>query len=254
MLSYYSDAASHGVVQAGVREKAMILGSTRPGTGAGEFLRFFAQFKMWPLAAMNQILEREIYMSLSNKEAAFNIGKLIAIGVPAGYLRMSANDMLTGRPLRDPRDPKTLLAAAAQSGGLGILGDFLFGETSRMGGGLVATLGGPVVSDADSLVKIFNEWKQGKAGWPDLAHFGVRHVPFANLVYLKGALDYMLWYHLYEAASPGWWERTNRRLQKDQGRTMQGYTPGGGVPYGIPGIHLGNGAGGSTGIFGNAHQ
>ena len=54
--------------------------------------------------------------------------------------------------------------------------------------------------------------------WPDLAHFAVRHVPFANLVYLKGALDYMLWYHLYEAASPGWWERTNRRLLREQGR------------------------------------
>jgi hypothetical protein len=67
--------------------------------------------------------------------------------------------------------------------------------------------------------------------WPDLADLAVSHVPLANLIYLKGALDYLLWYHLFEAASPGWWERTNRRLQKKQGRTMIGYRPGGKIPY-----------------------
>lgn len=238
LLSYYTDAAEHGVVTPGVRERALLLGNTRPGTGAGEMLRFLTQFKMWPVAAMHQIMEREIYMSLSAKEAAFNIGMLTAIGVPAGYLRMLINDEATGHPARNPLQAKTLLAAAAQSGGLGIFGDFLFGEANRMGGGIVPTLGGPIVSDADQLVKMFNNAKDGKAGWGDLAHFGVRHIPFANLVYLKGALDYMLWYHLYEAASPGWWERTNRKLQKDQGRTMTGYVPGAGVPYGVPGVHL----------------
>ena len=79
--------------------------------------------------------------------------------------------------------------------------------------------------------------------WPDLAHFGVRHIPFANLVYLKGALDYLVWYHLYEAASPGWWERTNRRLLREQGRTMTGYAPGQGVPWTPWGV----GSGPSTG-------
>lgn len=251
LLSYYTDAAAHAVVSPGVRERALLLGSTRPGTGWGEMARFLTQFKMWPVAAMHQILERDIFMSLSKKEAAWNLGMLFAIGIPAGYLRMSVNDEVMGHPLRDPTDPKTLLAAAAQSGGLGILGDFLFGETSRMGGGLVSTVGGPIVGDADSLIHIFNEWKEGKAGWPDLAHFAVRHIPFANLIYLKGALDYLMWYHLYEAASPGWWERTNRRLQKEQGRTMTGYVPGGGVPWGVPGIYLQNKTGESSGAFGS---
>lgn len=252
LLSYYTDAAAHGVVSPGVRERALLLGNTRPGTGSGEMLRFLTQFKMWPVAAMHQIIEREIYMSLSKKEAAWNIGKIAAIGIPAGFTRMWINDLAVGRPPRNPRDPKTILAAAAQSGGLGILGDYLFGETSRMGGGLVSTMGGPIVGDADSLVHIFNKWKEGEAGWPDLAHFGVRHVPFANLVYLKGALDYLAFYHLYEAASPGWWERTNRRLAKENGRTMTGYVPGGSIPYGMPGIYLGNNAGQSSGLFGNS--
>jgi hypothetical protein len=55
---------------------------------------------------------------------------------------------------------------------------------------------------------------------------------------LKGALDYLLWFHLYEAASPGWLDRTNRRLQREQGRTMLGYEPGAGVPWGLPGVYM----------------
>ena len=110
-----------------------------------------------------------------------------------------------------------------------------------MGAGLVSTVGGPVASDLDRLLQVYGHFKsdveKGDANkalnhaWPDLVRFGIGHVPFGNLIYLKGALDYLLWYHIYEAISPGWWERTNRRLQKEQGRTMVGYTPGGSVPY-----------------------
>lgn len=252
LLSYYSDAAAHGVVTPGVRERAAILGGMRPGSVGGELIRYLAQFKMWPLAAMNQVIGREIWMATSKGQAAFNIGSLLAMTMAGGYLRMSINDVAMGNTPRSPMQPATMLAALAQGGGIGILGDFLFGETNRMGGGLLGTLAGPVVGDADQLAKIFQRFRsesisddpneQAKAfqhTWPDLAHFGVKHIPFANLIYLKGALDYMLWYHLYEAASPGWWERTNQRMQKETGRTMMGYTPGGAVPYGIPGVNLG---------------
>jgi hypothetical protein len=97
------------------------------------------------------------------------------------------------------------------------------------------------VGDADRLLRIYGRFlsdvqtgQGGKAlnhAWPDLVHFGIGHIPFGNLIYLKGALDYLLWYRAYEAISPGWWERTNRRMIKEQGRGMVGYTPGGKIPY-----------------------
>jgi hypothetical protein len=251
LLSYYSDAAKHGVVTPGVRERATLLQGTQKGTIPNAALRFITQFKMWPVAAMNQILEREVYMSLSKGEAAWNIGKIIALGIPAGYMRLLVSNLASGRPAPDPRQPKTLLESAQQSGAMGIMGDLLFGEVNRMAGG-ITSLAGPVVSDADKLVQMFNQSKQGKFNWSELAHFGVNHIPFANLVYLKGTLDYMLWYHLYEAAKPGWWERTNRNLQKEQGRTMQGYTPGGGVPTGVPGVYLKSQGGKATGLLSGA--
>jgi hypothetical protein len=113
-----------------------------------------------------------------------------------------------------------------------------------------ATAAGPLTSDVNAFYKIIHRGladilnKNAKPGTtlnhllPDLAHFTVNHIPFANLVYIKGALDYLLFYHMFEAASPGWWERTNRRLEKEQGRTMYGYTPGGRIPYGLPGIYM----------------
>ncbi len=263
LLSYYGDAADHGVVTPGVKERAMMLGATRPGSAAGEMLRFVTQFKMWPAAAMSQMIGREIYMSLSNKEVAANLFTMAALSAAFGYMRMSVNDLALGHPPRNPLQPQTMLAGLAQGGGLGIIGDFLFGETNRMGGGILDVAAGPVVGDADTLLKTFNRFRSDvtdptahhKNGafadlWPDLAHMAVRHVPFANMLYLKGTLDYMLFYHLFEAVSPGWWERTNRRLTKEQGRAMTGYTPGAGVPYGVPWLYMQNHQGQSYGLLG----
>jgi hypothetical protein len=158
---------------------------------------------------------------------------------------MMVRDATNGNPIRDPRDPKTLMAALAQGGGVGLLGDFMFGETNRMGGGLIDTLAGPVLGDLGALAKIFYKVRDDTYGiggdahhgkgtysdiWADIAHFTKGHIPFANLIGLKGALDYLLWNHIFEAISPGYWERTNRRQLKEQGRAKWGYTPGAGVP------------------------
>jgi len=237
---YLNDAAEHATVTPGIKESAAAYSSTRPGTLAWMFMRSFNQFKMWPMAAVNQIVGREIGYRLSNKQAAANIGWILALSAAGGALRMSVNDLATGRPQRNYLDWKTLGAALAQGGGLGIYGDFLFGETNRLGGGLIGTAAGPIWSDGDRLLQMYHRFlndldtnpaKATQHLWPDLAHFAVGHIPFANLIYLKGALDYLAFYHLYEAASPGWWERTNRRLQKEQGRTMSGYSPGAPIPW-----------------------
>jgi|SRR5215472_4736066 len=246
-LMYLNDAAEHSTVTPGVRERALAYGESRPGSWGYTLRRFTAQFKMWPIAAWNQIITREIGYNLASKaRIAKNLGWLLAFSTAGGALRMSINDALVGNPQRNYMNPVTLLAALAQGGGLGIFGDFLFGETSRMGAGLVSTAAGPVFSLADRVVQVAQRFKADLKDqpdkavqhlWPDLVHVVVSQIPFANLFYLKGALDYLLWYHLYEAASPGWWERTNRRLIKERGRPMQGYRPGGPIPWNpLPGI------------------
>jgi hypothetical protein len=241
LLMYLNDASERATVTPGVRERGLILGDARPGSWNYIFRRFGMQFKMWPLAAYHQLFLNNLSASLSRSEAAQNIGWILALSTAGGALRMSINDAVNGRPQRNYLEPVTALQAFAQGGGLGIYGDFLTGEISRMGSGFVSTVGGPVVGDADRLLRIYGRFlsdvqtgQGGKAlnhAWPDLVHFGIGHIPFGNLIYLKGALDYLLWYRAYEAISPGWWERTNRRMIKEQGRGMVGYTPGGKIPY-----------------------
>jgi hypothetical protein len=265
LYSYYGESARHSTVSAGVRERAMMLGGTNPGSLGGEALRFMTQFKMWPVAAYDQLLRRDYFLSQGTREYAWNLGMLVGLSAIGGYTRMSINDIAVGNQPRDPLKPETLLAAVAQGGGFGILGDFLFGETNRFGGGLADILVGPAIGDAATLFDLMQKAKgdslkladgrvvrkSGAYGdlWPEIARFGVRHVPFANLAYIKGALDYLLWYHLYEAASPGWWERTNRKMVREQGRTMAAYTPGAGVPFGVPYAYLKTPAGTSSGLF-----
>lgn len=268
ILMYLNDAAEHGTVTPGVRERALIYRNTKPGDPLWMITRGLSQFKMWPLAAMNQIIGREIGYTFAlkgkNAGAYASIGKglgaLLALSTLGGAVRMAVNDAASGKPQRNYLEPNTLLAALAQGGGLGVFGDFVFGETNRMGAGIVSTAAGPIIADADRLLTMYHRWKDdvlhktGKAWnhlWPDAARFGIGHIPYANLIYLKGALDYMLWYHVYEAGSPGWFDRTNRRLQKETGRTMVGYVPGGGVPYGVPGLYLKNQVGQTSGLLGN---
>ena len=237
LMMYYHDAGDHAVVVPGVRERAMLYGALRPGDPRYEMYRLLYQFKIWPVAAANQILGREIHLALNAKDAAWGLGLTIALSTLGGYTRMALNDLATGNVPRDPRSPETLMAGLAQGGGLGIFGDLLFGEVNRLGAGGLTALGGPLMTDGDHLVRLYGRWLTSlRTGgrydpWTDVARFAVNHGPFANLVYLKGALDYMLWYHLFETASPGWWERTNRRMQIEQGRTMAGYVPGGKIPW-----------------------
>ena len=265
---YYSDTAYHSTITPGARERgnSFFGGSTRPGDPWHEAAKYVMQFKIWAFAAWDQSVRRELYMNTSKSTSAWGLGLLLSTSTVAGYMRMTIRDWAAGNPRRE-LTPRTMLAALTQGGGAGIFGDFLFGETNRMGGGFLSTLAGPVIGDVAGIANIFQKFmkdaneeymhpdarhKNGFYGdlWPDLAHFGVRHIPFANLVYLKGTLDYMMWYHLFEASNPGWWERTNHRLHKEQGREMTGYSPGSGVPWGMPGIYLKNNSGETSGLFG----
>jgi hypothetical protein len=162
-----------------------------------------------------------------------------------GMFRMAVRDATNGNPPRDPRDPKAMFAALMQGGGISLVGDFVFGETNRMGGGLMDTIAGPVLGDAAVLFKIFQKTRDdtykigeetvnGKGHyqdiWPDLLRFTKGHIPFANMIGLKGAMDYYIWNHMFEALSPGWYDRHAKNMQRETGRFPWGYIEGHGPP------------------------
>ena len=246
LMMYMTDSAEHAVVTPGVRERA-IFGATHRGTFTGEMLGAVTQYKSWPLAAMHQILGREIYERTSKLDAMQGIGVVLATTVLAGYIRMAVRNMASGKEPPMPQngyDAMRLgMQAATAGGGLGIAGDLLFGGVGKQGN--FSSLGGPMTEDGAELAKMgygwFNDLGSQKPHnyWPELAKWGMRHIPFVNLIYLKGVWDYMVYYHVMEAISPGWWERTNRTLERNGQQPMMGYKPGMPIPYTPYGVGAG---------------
>lgn len=67
--------------------------------------------------------------------------------------------------------------------------------------------------------------------WGNIVKGGLSHIPVANLLYLKGAYSYLILWHAIEAMKPGWWQRTNSMMEKEQHRTHFGFKPYQPVPY-----------------------
>jgi hypothetical protein len=145
------------------------------------------------------------------------VGLATMVGMYAalGYAAMSIKDLIKGREPRDPTDPKTVIAAFAQGGGLGLYGDFLFGEYSRMGRTFTSSLAGPVIGNLDTLTDLWTRLRNGD----DLAAQSFKalidNTPFANLYWLRPLLDYSILFNIQESLNPGFLRRMERRVERE---------------------------------------
>ena len=223
-----ADVADRGIITPGIQDKALLLGGARPGTLAGEALRFIAQFKTWGMAAARQGLGRELYGGQDTAGKISGIAQL-ALGTAAmGYLTMTLKDVFKGQTPRDPRDPRTVMAAMIQGGGYGIMGDYLFGQYSRFGQSAVESLAGPTVGTASDLLRVLDIARgaavsdptvQLKDAGPQLLRIAQNNTPFLNMFYARRALDYLLFHSLQESMNPGYLRRAERSMQKQTGQT-----------------------------------
>jgi hypothetical protein len=220
--AYISDVAHRSIVTPGIETRALMVGNNRPGTALGEALRFVAQFKTWGVAAVQQGIGREVYGGQGAAGAISGIMQM-AIGASVlGYATMTLKDLFKGLTPRSPTDPKTYMAALIQGGGFGILGDYLFGEYSRFGGGIGESLLGPVLGQG--LTEVMNVWNEAKAGKikdipPELMRIGMSNTPFINMFYTRIALNYLLLHSLQETMSPGYLRRSEQRVRQQNGQS-----------------------------------
>lgn len=228
--AYLNDTADRAMITPGIRERATLLQGSNPGTIVGEGLRFFAQFKTWPTALVYQGLGREINLSPGKAAAFAGVLHMALAGAAFGYVRMAAADFAAGRDPRDPLSPATWIAALAQGGGLGIMGDFLFGEYDRMGGGWTSALAGPVLGAGLTAVsQIYNEAKAGHNPSAEAFRLVLNQAPFLNIFYLRLALNYLFLWQLQEQLSPGYLRRFERRA-KTQNRQNFWLSPTARIP------------------------
>lgn len=204
--------ADYSVVTPGARENAMFL-HARPGTALGEAERFFWQFKQYPLNLITKVWPRLIEQGFPG------IAQYLPITLLLGYASAQTKDLLRGKGLKDPANAETWKQAAMMGGGLGIYGDFIFQDFNKFGG-VWSRVAGPTFGMAEDAIKIFSSFKEGefqRAG-AQASRLAMDKLPFANLFYTKGALDYLLLYGIQESLNPGYLKRMERKMKKERGQ------------------------------------
>jgi hypothetical protein len=223
---YYADETNYAVIETDAASRrtangGFILGNSyRPGTVAGEAIRFVAQFKGFPIAFTQRVFGRAAFNpTLGTGSRALNLGTIMAGLTVAGYMAMTLKDMARGLwPPRDPTDPKVIGAAAMQGGALGIYGDFLFGSKSRFDQGAVATLSGPAVGNFEDLYALYRSARDGDPNAGKALDVALNNTPFINLFYTRPALDFLFLNALRDTARPGYLRRQEANLKGDRGQ------------------------------------
>lgn len=233
-LAMISDETGFAIVEPDDKALAVMRQGTRPGTFAGEAWRTVMQFKSFPISYMQRILagrrwvrgERQEGMRYGWNKGSVgdalkrDMGGLVGFILNAlafGYASMVLKDLSKGRLPRDPGKWETWLAAAMQSGGAGIYGDFFLAKANRFGNDLAGTLAGPSLGMLGDATKIPGMLIRGEGR--DALEQGIRttldNAPFINLWYTRAALDWTLLYHVREWMSPGALARAERKMKQE---------------------------------------
>lgn len=225
--TYISDRTDYAVLTPDARTRAMMRQGTQPGTVDGEMLRFIGQFKAFPIAFAQKVMGREflgkgadtLSEGLRNGHGEVqSFAQLMVWMTVFGYGAMAVKDMLRGKEPRPPTDKGTILAAFLQGGGLGIYGDFLFGQSNRYGRSAAETFVGPVAGLMGDTLEVVHAFRDGDDAAAKLLKVGMSNTPFLNLFYTRAALDYAVLYRIQEWLSPGYLRRMEQRIKRENGQ------------------------------------
>jgi len=229
---YFVDRSSFAQLEPDARTRAMMTMGTRPGTWDGEFWRFTLQFKAFSYAMLNKTIGREIYGRGAAADAGFfkalasgngewqGLANIIVWTTAFGYLSMSTKDLIKGKKPRNPLDWRTWVASAAQGGGVGIYGDFLFGEYNRFSGGIITSLAGPTAGTINDVYNIYQTLRDQNTPHPQREAaaqtfaVAINNTPFVNLFYTRMVLDYLILNRITEWLSPGALRRREGRIKR----------------------------------------
>ena len=213
LRAYFIDRADMATLTPDARERALLNQGLRRGTVEGEMLRFVMQFKSFPTTVLTKVYGRALY-----GKGKADIPALIQTAIMTtimGYGVMVLKDLAKGREPRSLEDPKTWSAALLQGGGAGIMGDFLLGEYNRYGRDLVGTLAGPSFGMANDIAATASAAAHGDDASAKALQTLIANTPFANLFYIRPAINHMFLYQLQESMNPGYLRRMERRIEKE---------------------------------------
>ena len=226
---YITDSADTAIPTPGAKERAyMNLGSER-GTVLGESIRAFMQFKAFPITYVTKAAQRQRYAKIEEgKSGVLGIAQMMVGTTMMGYLSVTMKDIMKGKKPEEVfgdeygLNPKLLTRAIVQGGGMGIYGDFLFGEHQKYGRGLLSSMAGPTFGNLEQIDKIYSGLKSGETDLitKSAVNFAKSNVPGINLFYTKTALDYLFIHGMMEHVNPGYLRRMEKRMKDDTGQTF----------------------------------
>ncbi|MEL6204129.1 MAG: hypothetical protein AAFR47_02290 [Pseudomonadota bacterium] len=232
LAAYYSDRTNRAIAEPNARTRAIQRRGLQPGTAQGEAIRFFMQFKTFPISVILNTLggitygrgAKSLYAAFIRGEADMQaLALFIAGSTTAGFLSMQLKEIAKGREPREITEKnigEIITASALQGGALGIYGDFLFGEANRFGSSPIETLAGPFAGAGSDAITILQQLRATtfRGEQPDVAADTIRFVqsntPFLNVFYAKAAMDYLIIYQLQEMANPGYLRRMEKRMRR----------------------------------------
>jgi hypothetical protein len=210
---YFQDRIDHAILEPGARENSILNQGLKRGTIEGEAVRFIMQFKSFPITFLSKVWGRELYAK--GKADKLAMLAIVTATTIMGYASMTAKDLVKGKNPRDPFAPKTWLSAMLQGGGLGIMGDFVFGEYNRYGRSLFDTAAGPTFGALADVAETFAKARTGEDFSASLLNTTLSNTPFANLFYVREPLNRLFIYGLQEDLNPGYLKRMETRMAKE---------------------------------------
>jgi hypothetical protein len=186
---------------------------SQPGTCVGALLRSIARLKGSPIAVGQRSIDRSVTL---------HIGHWLARTLLAGAIAMTAKDYMKGHDRRKfinpdgTANPEALLTAFVQSGGAGIYGDFLFGQINRFASNAPEAGSGAAMELIDNFIEARNG--NGQAG--DWLNSTLQNTPFANLAFVRPAVDFLILNEIREPVLPGFLKRQRRSLAGDKRQSL----------------------------------
>lgn len=198
--------------------QAIARGKSPPGNASALLQDSILKYKTYSLTMLMSHGRRGLSSGRWGRRGIY-FGSLLLTSMMAGAIVIQMKEIAAGRDPRDMGEPAFWGAAAAQGGGMVLLGDLAYQTlvgVSRTGGGLVEALSGPGVGKLQELVRALfgaamspTEQDVAASTASNLVEFTKRSMPGGNIWYLRLALERYLFDAIQEEIDPRWRRRLN---------------------------------------------
>ena len=208
--------------------RAITTAGMKKGTLGRAAITSVMMFKSFAITvALNHTIPALRHMSTARGlDRMSRIGSLLVAMPIMGAFVMQSKNVLNGKEPQE-MNAKFWKASLMQSGGLGVLGDFIFADYSRFNQNLGTTISGPVVGFANDIFRVFmgnfdRSLKDGEDTkfMTDLFQFAKKNIPGVKLWYTKLLMERLLLDNAERMIDPMFDIRMNRieqRMQKETG-------------------------------------